>query len=51
MIALASIDTERAEPGTVLEMEVTVEAKREKAAAKAVKLPFFSPARKTAVPV
>jgi aminomethyltransferase len=51
MIALASIATEHSQPGTVLEMEVTVEAKREKAGAKAGKLPFFSPARKTAVPV
>jgi hypothetical protein len=32
-------------------MEVTVEAKREKAGAKVVKLPFFSPARKNVVPV
>jgi aminomethyltransferase len=51
MIALASLETEHAEPGAVLEMEVTVEARREKAGAKAVKLPFFSPPRKTAVPV
>ena len=51
MIALASLATEYSEPGRVLEMEVTVEAKREKAAAQVVKLPFFSPARKTAVPV
>jgi hypothetical protein len=32
-------------------MEVTIEAARQKAAAKVVKLPFFSPQRKTAVPV
>jgi glycine cleavage system aminomethyltransferase T len=51
MIALASLETEHAEPGAGLEMEVTVEARREKAGAKAVKLPFFSPPRKTAVPV
>ena len=51
MIALASLETEHAPLGRVLEMEVTVEAKREKVRAKVVKLPFFSPARKTAVPV
>jgi hypothetical protein len=32
-------------------MELTIEAKRLKTAATAVKLPFFNPARKTAVPV
>ena len=51
MIALASLDTEHSQAGRVLEMEVTVEARREKAGAKVVKLPFFSPARKTVVPV
>ena len=51
MIALASLETEHSQPGSGLEMEVTVEARREKAGAKVVKLPFFSPARKTAVPV
>ncbi|HZP18138.1 MAG TPA: aminomethyltransferase family protein [Terriglobales bacterium] len=51
MIALASVGTAFSEPGTSLEMEVTIEAVRQKAGAKVVKLPFFSPARKTAVPV
>ena len=51
MIALASLETEHSQAGRVLEMEVTVEARREKAGAKVVKLPFFSPARKTVVPV
>jgi aminomethyltransferase len=51
MIALASIDTAYAKPGTKLSMEVTIEAVREKATAMVTKLPFFSPARKTAVPV
>lgn len=51
MIALASLGTQHSQLGTELEMEVTVEAKREKARAKVVKVPFFNPARKTAVPV
>jgi hypothetical protein len=34
-----------------LQMEITVEAVRQKATATVVKLPFFNPARKTAVPV
>jgi hypothetical protein len=32
-------------------MEITVEAVRQRAAATVVKIPFFNPARKTAVPV
>jgi len=51
MIALASIETNHANPGTSLQMEVTIEAVRQKAAAKVTKLPFFNPPRKTAVPV
>ena len=51
MIALASLETAHSQAGRGLEMEVTVEARREKAGAKVVKLPFFSPARKTVVPV
>jgi aminomethyltransferase len=51
MIALASIDTEHAGIGTELQAEVTVEAVRYKAGVKVVKLPFYNPARKTAVPV
>jgi aminomethyltransferase len=51
MIALASIETPYGTPGTKLQMEVTVEAVRQKAAATVVKLPFFAPPRKTAVPV
>ena len=51
LIALASIETAHANPGGTLQMEVTIEAVRQKAAAKVVKLPFFNPARKTAVPV
>src|SRR5579884_640872 len=51
LIALASVETAHATFGSTLQMEVTIEAVRKKADAKVVKLPFFNPARKTAVPV
>ncbi len=51
MIALASVDTAHAQPGTKLQMEITIEAVRQKVAATVVKLPFFNPGRKTATPV
>jgi aminomethyltransferase len=51
MIALASIDTAHCKPGTRLQMEITIEAVREKVTARVVKLPFFNPARKTVTPV
>src|SRR5438874_2682435 len=51
MIALASVETAHSKPGAKLDIEVTIEAARRKAAATVVKLPFFNPARKTAVPV
>jgi aminomethyltransferase len=51
LIALASIETDHAELGTKLQMEITVEAVRDRASASVVKIPFFSPPRKTAVPV
>jgi glycine cleavage system T protein (aminomethyltransferase) len=51
MIALASVDTAHSQPGTKLQMEITIEAVRQKVTAKVVKLPFFSPERKTATPV
>jgi aminomethyltransferase len=51
MIALASIDTTHAQPGTRLQMELTVEAVRQKVTATVVKLPFFNPERKTKTPV
>jgi len=50
MIALASLSSSQAEPGTTLQMEMTVEAARRKVGAKVVPLPFFNPARKTATP-
>src|SRR6266496_4870389 len=51
MIALASVKTAYSKPGTMLQMEVTIEAARQKASARVVKLPFFNPARKTATQV
>jgi aminomethyltransferase len=51
MIALASIETSHSKPRTRLQMEITIEAIRQKVTAKIVKMPFFNPARKTAVPV
>lgn len=51
MIALASVASEHADIGTKLEMEYTVEAVRRSVGVTVVKTPFFSPTRKTAVPV
>jgi len=51
MIALACVNRENSAAGTTLNMEVTVEAVRHTVSAKIVPLPFFNPARKTAVPV
>jgi len=51
MIALASVASEYASPGTMLQIEMTVEAVRHRVTAAAVPLPFFNPPRKTAVPV
>jgi aminomethyltransferase len=51
LIALASVDTQFAKPGTQLQMELTIEAQRLKTTARVVPLPFFSPKRKTATPV
>ncbi len=51
MIALASVDHAHSNPGTILEMELTVEAVRHTVSAKIVPLPFFNPKRKTAVPI
>ena len=50
MIALASVRSEYAAPGTALETELTIEAVRHTVGAKVVPLPFFSPPRKTATP-
>ena len=45
-IALAHLHSSHAAPDTPLEMEVTVEHKRRRAAARVVKTPFFDPERK-----
>jgi aminomethyltransferase len=51
MIALASLASEHAAKGTTLDMEMTIEAVRQKVGVKVVDLPFFNPPRKTATPV
>ena len=51
MLALGSVKTECAQVGTKLQMELTVEAVRHTVTATVVKIPFYNPARKTAVPV
>jgi aminomethyltransferase len=51
MIALASVETAHSQLGNKLQVEITIEAVRQTVTSKIVKLPFFSPDRKTAVPV
>jgi aminomethyltransferase len=51
MIALACVNRENSATGSTLNIEMTVEAVRHTVSAKVVALPFFNPARKTAVPV
>jgi aminomethyltransferase len=51
MIALASLSREHAAAGTELQMELTVEAVRQKVRATVKELPFFNPPRKMATPV
>jgi aminomethyltransferase len=51
LIALASVESHHAEPGSRLHVEMTVEAVRHKAAATVRSLPFFNPPRKTKTPV
>ncbi|MFZ0285396.1 MAG: glycine cleavage T C-terminal barrel domain-containing protein [Terriglobales bacterium] len=51
MIALASIDTDHSQNGGRVQMEITIEAVRQKVTARTVPMPFFNPKRKTAVPV
>jgi len=45
-IALAHLRSQWAKPGTELDIEITVEHRRKRAAAKVVKKPFFDPERK-----
>jgi aminomethyltransferase len=51
MIALGSIETDHSQLGHRLQMEITIEAVRQKVTARVAKMPFFNPKRKTAVPV
>ena len=51
MIALATVKQSCTKPGTQLQFEVTVEAKRHRVRATVVKTPFFNPKRKTATPI
>ncbi len=51
MIALASVASGHAMPGTQLQMEVTVEAVHYTVTTRVVPLPFLNPPRKTATPV
>jgi aminomethyltransferase len=48
VIALASVRAGSSTPGTSLEIEWTVEARRHRTPATVVELPFFNPGRKTA---
>jgi len=47
MVALASVDAAQSGPGTRIEVEWTVEARRSRTPATVVELPFFNPGRKT----
>ena len=47
-VALAHVESTHAKPGTELAMEVTVEHRRKRAAARVVRTPFFDPPRKRA---
>jgi aminomethyltransferase len=51
MIALACVTADSGKPGSILQVEMTVEAVRHTVSAKIVATPFFNPARKTAVPI
>ncbi len=51
MIALATLKREHTKPGTQVQFEITVEARRHRVRAVVAKLPFFNPKRKTAIPV
>jgi aminomethyltransferase len=51
MIALASVDTAHSQPGTKLQMEITIEAVHQRVTATVAKLPFYNPERKTKTPV
>jgi aminomethyltransferase len=50
MIALATIDASQSAEGSVVEVEVTVEAQRHFVPATVVKTPFYNPPQKTRTP-
>jgi aminomethyltransferase len=50
LIALATLDRPHYTEGTIVQVEVTIEAVRHKVGAKVVRTPFFNPSRKTASP-
>jgi aminomethyltransferase len=51
VVALASVGRDYSRPGTRIDVEWTVEARRSRTAATVVELPFFNPKRKTTVDV
>jgi aminomethyltransferase len=51
MIALGTIETAHAKLGAKVQMEITIEAVRQKVKARIVPMPFFNPKRKTGSPV
>jgi aminomethyltransferase len=51
MIALATVKRDYAQPGTKLEIEITVEAVRHRVSAQVTRTPFYNPKHKTATPV
>ena len=51
MIALATVKSDFAKPGTQIEIEITVEAVRHRVRARVAKTPFYNPKHKTATPV
>jgi len=51
MIALATIKSDFAKPGTRVEIEMTVEAIRHRVGARVMQTPFYNPKHKTATPI
>jgi aminomethyltransferase len=48
LIALGTVPIDAAEPGSLIDIEITVDAARHRAPARVVRTPFFNPLRKTA---
>ena len=51
LIALATVTSDFARPGSKIEIEMTVEAVRHRVTAQVAKTPFYNPKQKTATPV